>query len=282
MDPRLIDQLPRKPIPMSGRTRLLGWQGTHTVCEESRCPNREECSRNGLATFLIGGSVCTRRCTYCDIATGRPTFGAAEMEREIKTITAAVEKLKLKYVVVTAVNRDDLADGGATHFANLARSLREKKPDIDLEVLAPDFKFNRSAWETIADSRPSVLAHNLETVERLFPVHRRQGHYQKSREMLAWFRHRGFITKTALILGMGEKPEEIRRFLEDCRETGVEILTIGQYLSPGPGHPPPDKIYTKQEWREWEEEIRANYSFRHLEIGPFVRSSYMAHRALES
>src|SRR5262245_17045302 len=205
----------------------------HTICEEARCPNRWECWNARTATFLIPGDICTRRCHYCSVETGRPQ--AVDPE-EPRRVADAVHALGLRHAVITSVNRDELADGGAAVFAETIRLTRQYNPDCSIEVLIPDFEGNAAALEGVCRERPDVLNHNIETVPRLFPALRPQGKYQRSLELLARAHAWGLRTKSGMIVGMGETADEIRSVLHDLRTAGCDIVTIGQYLQPTKGH----------------------------------------------
>jgi lipoyl synthase len=216
----------------------------HTICEEARCPNRWECWNARTATFLILGDICTRRCHYCSVETGRPQ--AVDPE-EPRRVAEAVQALGLRHAVITSVNRDELADGGAAVFADTIRLTRERNPGCTIEVLIPDFAGSASALETVCQACPDILNHNIETVPRLFPALRPQGKYQRSLELLARAHTQGLRTKSGLIVGMGERPDEICTVLQDLRTVGCDVVTIGQYLQPTKGHVPVVRYYEPAE-----------------------------------
>ena len=255
---------------------LVRESGLHTVCQSAACPNLGECWSEGTATFMLGGNVCTRRCGFCDVATGRPP---ALDPGEPARVAAAVARLGLRFAVITAVARDDVADGGAAHFAATLGAIRESAPDCRVEVLIPDFKGDPAALECVLDAGPDVLNHNLETVERLQRRVRPQAKYTRSLEVLATSRRLrpDVPTKTGLMLGLGETAPEIRRALEDVAEQGCRLLTIGQYLRPGLGHLPIERYASPEEFAQWEAEARA-LGFVEVASGPLVRSSYRAER----
>ena len=244
----------------------------HTICEEARCPNRWECWNARTATFLILGDICTRRCHYCSVQTGRPQTVDNE---EPRRIAEAVRALALHHVVITSVNRDELPDGGAAVFTKTIRLTREHNPGCTIEVLIPDFEGNAAALEMVCQERPDVLNHNIETVSRLFPLLRPQGKYQRSLELLARAKAHGLRTKSGLIVGMGETPDEIRQVLRDLRTAGCDVITIGQYLQPTKAHVPVARFYQPTEFALFKAEASA-MGFLHVEASPLTRSSYHA------
>jgi lipoic acid synthetase len=246
----------------------------HTICEEARCPNRWECWNARTATFLILGDVCTRRCHYCSVATGRPLPLDPE---EPRRIAEAARALALRHAVITSVNRDELVDGGASIFAESIRLIREVTPSCTIEVLIPDFEGNPQALDLVCAARPDVLNHNIETVPRLFPVLRPQGKYQRSLELLRRAKAYGLRTKSGLIVGMGETAEELRDVLSDLRSTGCDVVTIGQYLQPTRAHLPVVRFYAPEEFVRLKSEALA-MGFAHVEASPLTRSSYHAGR----
>ncbi len=251
----------------------------HTVCEEAHCPNIGECWEDLTATFMILGDVCTRNCGYCAVTHGKPTW---EDREEPERVGRAVRTLGLKHVVVTSVNRDDLADGGAAVFAATIRAIRREAPDCRVEVLIPDFQGSVEALGKILEARPDVLNHNTETVPRLYKVARHGGRYDRT---LGLFRRAraaapDLITKSGIILGLGESREELLQTLEDLRSADVNILTLGQYLRPSPRHLPVARFYPPEEFAELAALGRA-LGFAHVEAGPLVRSSYHARRQVQ-
>lgn len=244
----------------------------HTICEEARCPNRWECWNARTATFLILGEICTRRCHYCSVETGRPhVVDHGEPQR----VAEAVQALGLRHAVITSVNRDELPDGGAAVFADTIRRTRALSPGCTIEVLIPDFEGNEAALTTVCAETPEILNHNIETVRRLFPSLRPQGKYQRSIELLGKAKHLGMTTKSGLILGMGETLDEARDVMRDLRAVNCDILTIGQYLQPTRDHLPVARYYAPGEFALLKEEGMA-MGFTHVESGPLVRSSYHA------
>jgi lipoic acid synthetase len=246
----------------------------HTICEEARCPNRWECWNARTATFLILGDVCTRRCQYCSVQTGRPL---SLDEGEPTRVAEAVRALGLWHAVITSVNRDELPDGGAAVFAATIRESRRLNPDCTIEVLIPDFEGHEAPLRTVCEEHPEILNHNIETVRRLFPTLRPQGKYRRSIDLLANAKRLGMTTKSGLILGMGETLDEAREVLRDLRAVECDIVTIGQYLQPTREHVPVSRFYDPSEFALLKEEGLA-MGFRHVESGPLVRSSYHAER----
>ncbi|MBS0181667.1 MAG: lipoyl synthase [Nitrospira sp.] len=244
----------------------------HTICEEADCPNRWECWNARTATFLILGDICTRRCHYCSVNTGRPL---AVDQEEPSRIAEAVQALGLRHVVITSVNRDELLDGGAWVFAETIRRTRRLNPICTIEVLIPDFEGNEEALATVCVEKPEILNHNIETVRRLFPSIRPQGKYQRSIELLAKAKQQGMKTKSGLILGMGETLDEAREVMRDLRTVDCDIMTIGQYLQPTRDHLPVARFYDPSEFTLLKEEGLA-MGFTRVESGPLVRSSYHA------
>ncbi len=256
----------------------------HTVCEEAMCPNIGECWEDREATFLILGDKCTRRCGFCDVMTAKPD---QVDEDEPQRIAEAVRAMDLRFVVVTGVARDDLPDGGARIWAAVIRAIREAVPGCGVEVLPTDFKGGERDIATVIEAEPDVFAHNLETVRRLHGKIRPAFGYDRTLEVLRIAKRvrPGQITKSNLILGMGERPDEIPKALRDLAETGVEIVTMGQYLQPTQLHLPVDRWVHPDEFARWKE-LGESFGIAHVEAGPLVRSSYHAgkqfHRALDS
>lgn len=255
--------------------QLMRNESLHTVCEEAGCPNIGECWEAGTATFMILGDVCTRACKYCAVAHGMPT----ELdEDEPRRVADTVEIMELEHVVITSVNRDELPDGGAAIYAQTIRAIHARLPECSVEVLIPDFKGDEAALQTVLESGPAILGHNLETVERLHPEVRPGGRYWRSISYLGASKRLAphILTKTGLILGMGEGEEEVRQAMSDLREAAVDILTLGQYLRPSPQHIPVARWVTPAEFTEWKRVGEEEYGFRHVESGALVRSSYHA------
>ena len=254
--------------------RLLRDETLNTVCQEARCPNIGECFNRGTATFMILGDTCTRACGFCAVTSGKP---APIDWTEPRRLAEAVERLGLAYVVITAVNRDDVSDGGSQIFASCIELIRQRLPETAVEVLIPDFVGNWDALETVLAARPTVLNHNVETVRRLYPRVRFQARYERSLELLRrsaeWSPR--IPTKTGFMLGLGEERDEVSELLHDLRAVGVELLTVGQYLRPSAKHLPVVRYVPPEEFADIREEA-LSIGFRHVESGPMVRSSYHA------
>ena len=254
--------------------RLLRESSLHTVCEEARCPNIGECWERRAATFMVLGDICTRRCHYCAVTTGTP-LGIDVMEPE--RLARTVQKLGLRYCVITSVNRDDLADGGALIFARCIRRINDLVPGCRVEVLVPDFDGSMPALETVVRARPNVLNHNIESVRRVFPRVRPRGGYRRSLDLLAAAKKMDpeMPTKSGIIVGMGEEWDELVETMEDLRGVGCDLLTVGQYLRPSQKHLPIGRFYSPEEF----DRIRVigeSLGFKHVASGPLVRSSYHA------
>jgi lipoic acid synthetase len=268
----------RKGSPLAPGARelrvLLREQQLTTVCEEARCPNLGDCFSRGTATFMLLGDRCTRRCAYCSVATARPLPPDRD---EPARVAAAAARLGLRYVVLTAVARDDLRDGGASQFAATVRAVRERLPAAKVEVLTPDFKGDPEALATVLMSEPDVFNHNVEMAPRLFHALRPQGSYTRSLDMLAAAKalRGGQVTKSGLMVGLGETDAEIGEVLRDLRRVEVDIVTIGQYLRPTRGHAPVDRYLDPDGFREIESEAR-RLGFPTVYAGVFVRSSFNA------
>jgi len=256
---------------------VLRRQNLHTVCEEASCPNIAECFGKGTATFMILGDICTRRCPFCDVAHGRPLAPDAQEPRHLAETIAA---LKLGYVVITSVDRDDLRDGGAQHFVDCIAAVRKHAPHTTIEILVPDFRGRMErALEILVAAPPDVLNHNLETVPRLYRKARPGGDYAHSLKLLQAFkqRHPTVPTKSGLMVGLGENDAEIVQVMRDLRAHDVDMLTIGQYLQPSPHHLPVERYVEPQVFAGFEREA-AGLGFKHAAVGALVRSSYHADR----
>ncbi|MBI4216584.1 MAG: lipoyl synthase [Chloroflexi bacterium] len=255
---------------------LLDQADLHTVCQEARCPNIGQCFEEGTATFLILGDVCTRDCRFCAVAPGRP---APPDPQEPERVARTVAQLGLRYAVVTSVTRDDLPDGGAGHYAQTIAKVRERSPDCRLEVLIPDFKGNEAALATVVAASPEVLNHNVETVPRLYPKVRPQAVYTRSLALLRRAKELspGLVTKSGLMVGLGERMTEMAQVMVDLRRAGCDLLTIGQYLAPSASHLPVARFYEPEEFADLAK-VGRELGFRHVESGPLVRSSYHAAR----
>jgi lipoic acid synthetase len=253
--------------------------GLHTVCEEAHCPNIGECWHHGTATFMIMGDVCTRACGYCNVTHGAPI---ALDPHEPEKLAHAVETMALAYVVVTSVDRDDLADFGADAFARTIRAIKVRRPECRVEVLIPDFQGQEAPLRTVLDARPDILNHNTETVPRLYRAARPGGRYPRALEVLDRARRWApdIPTKTGLMVGLGETTDEVLAVLRDLRAVDCQILTIGQYLRPSLAHLPMERYYSPDEFKEFKR-IALELGFGHVESGPLVRSSYHAHEQAE-
>jgi len=254
--------------------RLVRQQRLHTVCEEAMCPNIGECWNQRSATFMLLGDTCTRSCGFCAVKTGRPgVLDAQEPER----VAAAVATLGLRYAVITSVNRDDMPDGGSHIFAATIRALRQQVPDCRVEVLIPDFKGNWEALAEVVAARPDVLNHNMESIARLYSTVRPQAKYERSLALLQRVKalRPAMRTKSGVMVGLGEEPEEIVETMRDLRRSQCDLLTIGQYLRPSAQHLPVVRYYRPEEFAEFKRQGEA-LGFVHVEAGPLVRSSYHA------
>jgi lipoic acid synthetase len=245
----------------------------HTVCEEARCPNLGECWNLGTATFMILGDICTRSCGFCAVKTGRPS-PVLDWD-EPRRVVEAVELMKIRHAVITSVNRDERKDGGAPIYAETIRLIHEHVPKCKIEVLIPDFKGSEEALNVVLEAKPDILNHNLETVPRLYQSVRPQANYRQSLQVLERAREKEFITKTGLMLGIGERTEEVIEVMKDARNVGCNLLTLGQYLQPTKEHLPVDRYVHPDEFKMLKEE-GLNLGFRNVESGPLVRSSYNA------
>jgi lipoic acid synthetase len=283
---------PREPKPAWLKVRAPGSENylrlrgimrglkLNTVCEDARCPNIGECWHHGTATFMILGDVCTRACSYCAVAHGKPT----ELDLdEPRRVAEAVQAMGLNYAVVTSVDRDDQADGGAGIFAATIREIRARMPETRVEVLIPDFKGEEASLYTVLDARPDVLNHNTETVPRLYRMARSGGKYTRTLELLERSRRYtpGIPTKTGLMVGLGEEHDELIAVFRDLRAVGVSILTIGQYLRPSPAHAVMTRYYHPDEFAALKR-AALDLGFVHVEAGPLVRSSYHAHEQADA
>ncbi|MFH0734375.1 MAG: lipoyl synthase [bacterium] len=244
----------------------------NTVCEEAKCPNMGECWNNRTATFMILGDTCTRSCGFCNIKVGMPN----ELDLdEPRRVAESVEQLNLRHVVITSVNRDELKDGGASIFSESIRLIREKMKDCTIEILIPDFKGDENAFNIIMQNPPDILNHNLETVKKLYHAVRPQAKYERSLELINWFKQKGLRTKSGIMVGIGEAYDEVIELMHDLRNHNCDILTIGQYLQPTRQHLPVDRYVTLEEFALYKEE-GLKMGFRAVESAPLVRSSYHA------
>lgn len=276
MQRRLPDYL-KRPIIDTDKTRtvrkILKTKCLNTVCENARCPNKNECYTKNTATFLIMGNDCTRNCKYCNISCARPE--PLDLE-EPKHVAEAVQALGLKYAVITSVTRDDLPDGGAEHFANCIYEIRKLCPDTKIEILTPDFKGNKNCLDTIIKAHPDVFNHNIEAVQDIFKSVRPQGDYECSLEVLKYVKDNSdILTKSGLIIGLGETFKQIEQTLIDLKNVGCDIVTIGQYIQPSKHHLEVAKYYTPEEYDKLKE-LANKVGIKNHQIGPLVRSSYRA------
>lgn len=255
-------------------SRIVAGKGLHTVCSGAACPNRAECWNAGTATFLVLGPVCTRSCSFCNVTKGGP--GPVDPGEPLR-VAEAVALLGLRYSVVTSVTRDDLADGGASVFAETIRAIRAWSPGCRVEVLVPDFQGDEAALSTVLSAGPDVLNHNVETVPSLYGRIRPQAVYRRSLELIRRSRDAGAVTKTGLMVGLGEGRDEVHAVLADVRDAGCELLTIGQYLQPSAALVPVQKYYRPEEFESLRDRALA-MGFRHVAAGPLVRSSYQAEK----
>jgi len=262
-------------LPVS---KLMNDLALNTVCQEARCPNIFECWAAGTATFMVLGEICTRRCTFCAVGRGNPLLADAD---EPRRVAEAVERMRVKHAVITMVNRDDMPDGGAGHMARTVAAVRERT-GAAVEVLISDLDGNRDALRTVLDAAPEVLAHNVETVPRLYSAVRPVARYDRSIDVLRWAheeRRPGMLIKSSVMLGLGETEDEVLSVARDLRDAGVDIFTMGQYLAPSEKNHPVRRYYTPAEFADLGDRARA-LGFHHVESAPLVRSSYMAHRAV--
>lgn len=267
----------KRPIIDTDTTRnvrkILKHNCLNTVCENARCPNKNECYTKNTATFLIMGNNCTRNCRYCNISCNRPE---PLDPLEPKHIAKAVKDLGLKYAVITSVTRDDLTDGGAQHFANCIYEIRKISPDVKIEILTPDFKNKKEALDIIINAHPDVFNHNIETVRAVFKTARPQGNYDTSLAVLKYIKQNSDIqTKSGMMIGLGETFAQIKETIEDLYSVGCDILTIGQYIQPSKEHLPVAKYYSLEEY-EGLKKLAASIGIKNYQIGPLVRSSYNA------
>ena len=276
MRERLPEYL-KRPIIDTEKTRevrkILKVNCLNTVCENARCPNKNECYTKHTATFLIMGNNCTRNCRYCNITCAKPE---PLDNNEPKHVAQAVKALGLKYAVITSVTRDDIPDGGAQHFANCINEIRKLCPETKIEILTPDFKNNKNALDLIIKAHPDVFNHNIETVKEVFKTARPQGNYENSLDVLKYIKDNSDIkTKSGLMIGLGETFEQIESTMKDLKNVGCDILTIGQYIQPSKEHLEVSKYYTLNEY-EILKQMAKNVGFKNFQIGPLVRSSYNA------
>ena len=283
-----IDERIKTPRPEWLKVRLPSGEGytktksivkehdLNTVCEDARCPNMAECWGHGTATFMILGDICTRSCGFCNVKTGRPT----ELDLdEPRRVAEAISKMGVNYAVITSVNRDELSDGGAELFAETIYRIKQESPDTKVEVLIPDFKGDEEALKIVLRANPDVLNHNIETVPRLYGTVRPQADYRQSLALIRRAARQGAVTKSGMMVGLGERPDEVLRVLDDLNEHGCRIATIGQYLQPSKKHLPVERFVHPLEFAEFKA-YGIVLGFDAVESGPLVRSSYHAEKAL--
>jgi lipoic acid synthetase len=246
----------------------------HTICEDGRCPNMAECWGAGTATFMILGNICTRSCSFCAVATGRPT--EYDMD-EPKRVAEAVKLMKVKHCVITSVNRDELKDKGASVWAATIREVKKENPGVTMETLIPDFKANWDLLEMVVNEKPEVVSHNMETVERLYRIVRPQAKYERSLEQIKRTKELGRRTKSGIMLGLGETEDEVFKAMDDLLSHGCDVLTLGQYLQPTKMHLKVEEYVSPEKFKMYKE-VGENKGFRIVESGPMVRSSYHAEK----
>ncbi len=272
--------LRKKLVPTAQKEMeaLLGENGLHTICQEAKCPNISECYSNKNATFLILGNICTRRCSYCNVLTGKPT----EVDlAEIQGVTDSVLKLGLKFVVITSPARDDLKDGGANQFYEVTKNILEKSPTTQVEILIPDFKANEESLKKVVDSGAVIIGHNIETVPSLYHI-RKNATYERSLEVLKKLKELGkdkIKTKSALMVGLGETEEEMIQVFKDLRAVGCEFLSIGQYLAPSGEYEKVKEFVNPEQFNRYKK-LALDLGFKFVHSTPYARSSYMAHEYL--
>jgi lipoic acid synthetase len=258
---------------------LLKELNLHTVCQEASCPNIGECFSARTATFIILGDKCTRNCRFCDVTPGQPLPADCQ---EPERVALAVEKLNLRFAVITSVTRDDIKDGGAAIFAQTIESIRRKRPECQIEVLVPDFQGDQSSIDLVIKAKPHVFAHNVETVPQLYSQVRPEANYVRSLAVLKYAaKYPNLIVKSGMMLGLGENLEQIKTVLNDIADTGCQLFTVGQYLAPSKEHLPVKKFYHPDEFSEIKS-LGEKAGIKHVESGPLVRSSYMAHKQTEN
>lgn len=256
--------------------RIVESHSLHTICSSGRCPNMGECWGRGTATFMIGGNICTRSCKFCNTQTGRPL---PLDPQEPTHVAESVRLMKLSHAVVTSVDRDDLPDLGAAHWAQTIREIRRLNPETTIEVLIPDFQGRRELVEQVIEARPDIISHNMETVRRISPLVRSAARYDTSLEVIRQIAASGITAKSGIMVGLGETPAEVEELMDDLRAAGCQIMTIGQYLQPSHRHYPVAEYVTPEQFKRYEETGLAK-GFTQVESGPLVRSSYHAEKSL--
>lgn len=254
--------------------KIVSQNNLHTICQSGNCPNIAECWGAGTATFMILGNICTRSCRFCSVETGKPH---QPNTYEPLNIANSVKQMKLKHCVITSVDRDDLIDGGATHWASTIYEIKKNNPIITVEILIPDFKFDKKALDIIIESKPDIISHNLETVERLTKKIRVQAKYERSLNVLKYLYNKGVITKSGIMVGLGETKDEIYKTMNDLLNAGCRIITIGQYLQPTTANIKVERYYSENEFLNLKE-VALNKGFRFAECGSLIRSSYHAEK----
>lgn len=256
--------------------RIVESHCLHTICSSGRCPNMGECWGRGTATFMIGGNICTRSCKFCNTQTGRPL---PLDPQEPTHVAESVRLMKLSHAVVTSVDRDDLPDLGAAHWAQTIREIRRLNPETTIEVLIPDFQGRRELVEQVIEARSDIISHNMETVRRISPLVRSAARYDTSLEVIRQIAASGITAKSGIMVGLGETPAEVEELMDDLRTAGCQIMTIGQYLQPSHRHYPVAEYVTPEQFKRYEETGLAK-GFTQVESGPLVRSSYHAEKSL--
>lgn len=260
-------------------SNLIKSKKINTICQSARCPNISHCWSEKTATFLILGDTCTRNCAFCAVKKGKPSPVSKD---EAESVADAVYQMGLRYVVITSVTRDDLKDGGSSHFAYVIKKIREKMPEVTVEVLIPDFQKNYSALQTVVEAQPEIINHNIEVPERLYPlINRPIKYYSRSLELLGRAKQMGMVTKSGIMIGLGESWKEIIQTFSDLKEKKCDLLTIGQYLQPTRQHIPVVKYYSPQKFSQLKN-IALDQGFQEVESGPLIRSSYGAQRMYRS
>ncbi len=255
-------------------SKMLETTVPNTICQEAKCPNRSDCFNKGIMTFMVMGTICTRNCAFCSVSHGKPLPPSL---KDLDDILNAIEKVKLKFVVLTSPNRDDLPDGGASHYAALVRGIRAEHPNLKVEVLIPDFQGNQESLQKVVDARPDVINHNMETVPSLYTIARRGSLFKRSLEVLSSVKEMdpSILTKSGVMVGLGESWAELLETFKTIQTAGVDILTIGQYLKPDKDNLNVQKYYTPEEFDQLRE-AALSYGYKYVFSGPLVRSSYLA------
>ena len=262
----------------SNVSQVIKQHGLHTICTSGRCPNQSECWSRGTATLMIGGDICTRSCKFCNTITGRPL---PLNPQEPANVAESIRLMKLKHAVITSVDRDDLKDQGANHWAETIRKVKEVNPGTTLEVLIPDFQGKEELIELVVTERPDIISHNLETVRRLTPEVRTRAKYDVSLKVLQYIASRGIVAKTGIMLGLGETEQEVLELMDDALAHDCRVLTIGQYMQPSRKHVVVSEYIHPDKFKEYRE-IALAKGFKHVESGPFVRSSYHAEKHVDT